>query len=997
MALCFLLLSVMSLAQETFLSNNTADERSTTYAFVNAKLVIDPATVIENGTLLIKGDKILQAGRGVSVPANAIQVDLEGKYVYPGFIDLYTNYGLPKVEEVRRAFGETPQFESKVPQTVGWNEHNQAHYNAISEFKVDTKAAESFREMGFTSVLSFRPDGVLRGTSVMTNLSDGPVQESILKEKASQHFAFRRGASKQLYPNSIMGMVALIRQNYLDAQWYQDGNAEQFNLTLERFNGNRGLPQIIEANSNKLRVLLADKIGDEFGVQYIIKGNGDEYQRLDEVVATRASLILPLNFPDAYDVDDPLDAADVSLAMLKHWEMAPANPKLLGEKGVRFAFTSANSKNAKSFWSQVRKAVKYGLAKEDALASLTTIPASMIGVSGQVGSLKTGKDANFIVADDDLFQSGRVIETWVEGARYEVNEGVDEELTGTYDLTVGSGAYNLEINSSGGKLTAKVKKDTVKVKSTFKVAGARISLTLQDGDTGYRLSGWKSAAGLRGSGDDQDGENVNWVASRTGDVTGPGEDQMEQEPVEYGDIIYPFVAFGLKTNPRQETVLFRNATVWTMEDGDAPATMDVLVRDGKIAEVGTDLSAEGAREVDGTGMHLTPGIIDEHSHAALSGVNESSQSMVSEVRMYDAIDSEDIDIYRQLAGGVVAAQLLHGSANPVGGQSALVKFRWGASPEEMKIEGADGFIKFALGENVKQSNRSSEWVNRFPQTRMGVEQVFVDGFTRAKDYGAKWTAYNNLPRKEKATAKAPRRDLQLEALQEIIEKDRFISCHSYVQSEINMLMKVAESFDFRVNTFTHILEGYKVADKMAAHGAGGSTFADWWAYKYEVKDAIPYNAVLMTQAGVVSAINSDDSEMARRLNQEAAKSVKYGEMSEWDALKLITINPAKLLHLEERMGSIKAGKEADLVLWTDHPLSIYARAEITMVDGIIYYSRETDNESRAAVAQERTRLIGKMRNFKANGGKTQKAKKPEKHDWHCEDFVISDFVTGTEE
>ncbi|MEL7148489.1 MAG: amidohydrolase family protein, partial [Bacteroidota bacterium] len=388
------------------------------------------------------------------------------------------------------------------------------------------------------------------------------------------------------------------------------------------------------------------------------------------------------------------------------------------------------------------------------------------------------------------------------------------------------------------------------------------------------------------------------------------------------------------------------------------------------------------------GKHLTSGIIDEHSHAALSGVNEGSHAVVAEVRMYDAIDAEDIDIYRQLAGGVTAAQLLHGSANPVGGQSALVKFRWGATPEEMKIDGADGFIKFALGENVKQSNWGDNNTIRFPQTRMGVEQVFADAFTKAQAYDAAWKKYNALPAKSKASAVAPRRDLQLEALAEIVNSQRFISCHSYVQSEINMLMKVAESFNFRVNTFTHILEGYKVADKMAEHGVGGSTFADWWAYKFEVKEAIPYNAALMQQAGVTVAINSDDAEMARRLNQEAAKTVKYGGMSEEDAWKTVTLNPAKLLHLDDRMGSVKVGKDADLVRWSDHPLSIYTKAEKTMVDGVIYFDVERDEQMRKEIASEKARLVNKMRGDKKAGKPTQKPSPRYKHNFHCEDMLM---------
>jgi imidazolonepropionase-like amidohydrolase len=325
------------------------------------------------------------------------------------------------------------------------------------------------------------------------------------------------------------------------------------------------------------------------------------------------------------------------------------------------------------------------------------------------------------------------------------------------------------------------------------------------------------------------------------------------------------------------------------------------------------------------------------------------------VRMQDVVDSESINIYRNLAGGVVAAQLLHGSSNPIGGQSALIKMRWGSSPQELLIEDADPFIKFALGENVNRSRNPASV--RYPQTRMGVEQVFVNAFSQAREYQATWDEYNSLSRAQQRNTIPPRRDLVDETMLEILNGERFVTSHSYVQSEINMLMHVADSFDFNINTFTHILEGYKVADKMAAHGAGGSTFADWWAYKWEVRYAIPYNAALMQQAGVTVAINSDDAEMSRRLNQEAAKIVKYGDVSEIDAFKMVTLNPARLLHLEQRMGSIRVGKDADLVLWSDHPLSIYAMAETTWVEGIPYFDRTEDQAMREMIASERARII----------------------------------------
>ena len=385
------------------------------------------------------------------------------------------------------------------------------------------------------------------------------------------------------------------------------------------------------------------------------------------------------------------------------------------------------------------------------------------------------------------------------------------------------------------------------------------------------------------------------------------------------------------------------------------------------------------RIIDAKGKHVTSGIIDEHSHIAISkGVNESGQAISAEVSIGHVVNPEDINIYRQLSGGVTAAQLLHGSANPIGGQSALIKLKWGYPAEEMLIENAPKFIKFALGENVKQSNWGIN-SGRFPQTRMGVEQVYYDAFMRAINYSKEWKEYKTGKRN-----KIPRKDLELEIIDEILNSERFISCHSYVQSEINMLMHVADSMGFKINTFTHILEGYKVADKMKEHGAGGSTFSDWWAYKYEVNDAIPYNASMMHEQGVIVAINSDDAEMGRRLNQEAAKSVKYGGMSEEDAWKLVTLNPAKLLHLDERMGSIKVGKDADIVVWTENPLSIMAKVNYTIIDGIVLFDSVKDVELRENNYKEHSRIISKMLSKNNKGDEKIKFIKKKNGHYHCD-------------
>jgi imidazolonepropionase-like amidohydrolase len=444
------------------------------------------------------------------------------------------------------------------------------------------------------------------------------------------------------------------------------------------------------------------------------------------------------------------------------------------------------------------------------------------------------------------------------------------------------------------------------------------------------------------------------------------------------------MAYGFNTtSAKDETIVFRNATVWTNESEGVLKDAAVIVQNGKITYVGNGTYAfpNGAKVIDAKGKHLTCGIIDEHSHIAISkGVNEGGQSISAEVSIADVVNPDDINIYRQLSGGVTAAQLLHGSANPIGGQSALIKLKWGGTPEEMLIPNAPKFIKCALGENVKQANWGDYNTVRFPQTRMGVEQVFYDAFSRAKNYEQEWNTYKNSGDERKI---APRKDLELEVLLEILKSQRFITCHSYVQSEINMLMHMADSMGFKINTFTHILEGYKLADKMLKHGVGASTFSDWWAYKFEVNDAIPYNAKMMHDQGLVVAINSDDAEMGRRLNQEAAKGVKYGGMSEQEAWKMVTLNPAKLLHLDDRMGSVKTGKDADIVLWSDNPLSIRAKVEMTLIDGQVLYDANRNSDLQLRDQRERARIVTKMLDASNAGESTKPFVKKKVGHFHC--------------
>ncbi len=949
-----LLVWLPAAAQENLAPNGIADQRAGAYAFYNANIYQPDGSILDGGRLLVREGRIVELGDNGDAPAGYFPVDLAGKYVYPGLIDIYTDYGIPELErpEDENGGGENLEPDDRARNA---NDAVRADFRAAAAFAPDADERENLRKSGFTAVLSLRPDGIARGTSALITLGDERAAESIIVADTAAHYSLDKGTSIQAMPASLMGAFALLRQTYMDAEWFGARQPRPFaDAALEAWNRIQDLPQIMEVD-NWQEALTADRVGDEFGVQYVLKTGGDSYRRAEEIAAAGARLIVPLDFPAAPAVTDPLDAAEVSFAALKHWELAPFNPRLLAEQGIEFSLTGAGAGD--DFWPNLRQAVGNGLPAETAIAALTSVPAETLGVSDLVGRLVPGALANFLVSSGELLDADTVLlESWIRGKRHVLDLG-RRETAGRYRLALDGRIRVLDIEFDGAEAEATLDPDGDSSPANIELFDDLITLDFAwDEDGGrIRLSGWSDAGGWRGNALTPAGESLSWRLDRAGDDAGeePAVETAAAAAELPSPVLYPFSAYGRTELPRARDFVVRGATVWTNEDAGT-LVADVLVRDGLIEAVGDGLDAAGAVEIDGAGKHLTPGIIDEHSHIALFNINET-QTNSSMVRMRDAVDSEDINIYRNAAGGVVAAQLLHGSANPIGGQSAVVKMRWGESAPGLLIEGAAEFIKFALGENVKRSTNPASV--RYPQTRMGVEQVFVNAFSQAREYGRAWDEYRDLPASRRRQTAPPRRDLVHEAMLEVLAGERFATSHSYVQSEINMLMHVAEQFDFNINTFTHILEGYKVADKMALHGAGGSTFSDWWGYKWEVRYAIPYNAALMQQAGVVVAINSDDAEMSRRLNQEAAKAIKYGDVSEVDALKMVTLNPAILMHLDDRMGSIRPGKDADLVLWSDHPLSVYAAAETTWIEGAPFYDRAEDMALREQIAAERARII----------------------------------------
>lgn len=965
-------------SQEYFPKNDGVKEENTNYmAFTNANLTITPGQTVKNGTLLIRDGVIVASGKSVKVPENSVIVDLQGKYLYPSFIDPYTGFG---VEKPKRAQGQgrSPQYEA-TRSGFYWNDHIMPENRAVSKFEYDKKKADEFRKAGFGVVNTHIMDGIARGTGALVALNDDADEAvRILDDRSGQFFSFDKSVtSRQSYPTSLMGSMALLRQFYWDADWYSKGNVSTTDRSLEALIASKGLPSFFEAGSkdNNLR---ADKIGDMFNINYIIVGGGDEYELLHETKGTNARFIIPVDFPDAYDVSNPYAADYISLEDMREWNQAPVNPKTLSENGIVFALTTYKLKSPSEFNEKLMKAFRYGFHKTKALESLTTIPAQLLGKSDKLGSLQPGRYANFLITSGEIFEKETTVyENWVQGKKHVINDMYQKDIRGEYSMTAAGKSYELSITGELSKPKAEVKLGETKYTAKIAYDANWVNLSFsEEGNT----ETFRSTAMVPSSGNDFSGKLVlpngtetSFAAVKKGEFEASKKEDKEEsnKQPEIVSVTFPNVGYGYDSKPARQNVLFKNATVWTGEAVGILEATDVLVKNGKIDKIGKNLNSGGAMVIDATGKYLTAGIIDEHSHIAALSINESGHNSSAEVKIEDVIDPEDIDIYRNLAGGVTSIQILHGSANPIGGRSAIIKLKWGENADGLIYKNSPKFIKFALGENVKQSNWES--YSRFPQTRMGVEQVYVNYFNRAREYDAK-----------KKSGAPFRYDEEMEVLAEILNSERFISCHSYVQSEINMLMKVAESFGFRVNTFTHILEGYKVADKMAAHGVGGSTFSDWWAYKFEVNDAIPYNAAIMASQGVTVAINSDDGEMSRRLNQEAAKSIKYGGMTEEEAWKMVTINPARLLHLDDRTGSIREGKDADLVLWNNNPLSVYALAEKTMIDGAFYFDKDKDKAQRERIKSERAKLINMMLSEKNGGGKTREPKGKDKIRFDCE-------------
>ncbi len=971
------------------------DNPSGLHALTGARVVVAPGQVVENATVVIRDGVIEAVGPDVSVPAGARAWDLSGRTLYPGFIDAYADVGMP--DEVTDEEGRGP---------LNWNPQVRSFVSAADVFSDNGSRTAQLRNQGFTTALAMPRLGMFRGNAAVVSLGSGGAGGRIVASDVVHGLALSRdNRAGGGYPTSGMGAITFLRQNLLDADWYDRAQAawsanpeglrrpERDRALQALIPVARGDRPVLVETRNEDDLLRALLLADEFGLDLWIQGSGFEYRILDQVRDAGRPLVLPLTFPSIPDVSQPDAALGISLQQLRHWELAPENPGRLAEAGVTFALTAEGLSNGTDFLRNLRRAVERGLDPEVALAALTTTPASLLGVDRTHGTLARGKMANLVVADGDLFADGtRILDVWVEGERFEVNGDAGVDPTGRWVVAgLGQAAAltgELELRGAPGRLSGSFRAAGTEVtlgSANLQSTQRRLTLTMPGSVLGQegtvRVTATVEADHLFGFGELPDGSRVNFRATRAGvpaaDAPAPGtaesmngpqgmsedaahgtrpdfelrnvEGRLSFAPVNF-DELPPAMEYGRNAIPDQpEHVLVRNATIWTQGPEGRLEGADLLVTRGRVAAVGEGLDAPaGATVIDATGKHVTPGLIDAHLHSGLSGgVNETGSAIVPEVRIGDVLTANNIWMYRQLAGGLTTAHVMHGSANPIGGQNQTVKMRWGALPEELKFEGAPRTVKFALGENVTRSP------NRYPNTRMGVEQIIADHFQAARELAAAWEAWEANPR-----GIPPRRDLRLEALRDILNGDISVQSHSYRQDEILMLIRLAEEIGFQVDAFHHGVEAYRVGPELAAHGAAAVVWSDWSSFKVEAYDATTYNVRLLLEAGVVTSLHSDNSEIASRMNWEAAKLLRTG-VAEEDALNLITLSTARVLGIDDRVGSLEVGKDGDFVIWSDHPFSTLTRAEQTWIDGRRYFDLEEDRALAAEVERERARLLQK--------------------------------------
>lgn len=969
---------ILAVAIERVSAQTTDIRVESPIALINARIVASPGETIERGTILIDRGRIMSVGTDVAIPDHAERFEASGMVVYAGFIDACSHRGIsqpePSADELARVTDETPDVREGVQSAMVEAYRRLVHLHWRSAELLDPVDArrEDARAGGFTAALIAPQAAIFSGESAVVAMGELPARRSIVRDNVAQHAAFvtrvgagrarRGGGESSGYPVTTMGAIALFRQTLMDAQWHRDLLAwSDRQGGVERIPNDRDLEALWPLIDGRLPVaLLANSeeeihraldVAAEFDLRPIIIGGKEAWKVSERLSGEGVPVVLSLKWSDEPKkpkkraepttqaiIDEAESLArgpDRSPVFDKSWEEQAWEPKRiyeererlrheeidnakrLRESGVRFAFASYELKSPSEVLKQLRTAIERGLSEDAAVSALTSDAASILGIHASCGQIAPGHLANLTLLSAPLAEKDSEVKwVFVEGRAFDL---------GSKDKREGArpgegGGRRGRRGASDTRVEPSEPRDVGKDESEVEEAADEPS------DAKAPLVGEEGAPT---SGDTATTQPTTTSAPST------QPDETDLWPEFQGEI-------EADRRPRFQTggrLLLKNATLLTITGGEL-VEADLLIDDGRIAAIGGSIPPPpGVTTIDARGYYVTPGLIDAHSHACTSGgLNEWSLSVTPEVRIADVINPKDVGAFRALAGGITMIHTMHGSANTIGGQNVVVRLKYGRPVNEWRFAEAPRTVKFALGENVKQSNSQTRGT-RFPNTRMGVEAVFHRSFDTALKYKKQWDAFE----RDRAAGKdpmPPRRDLRLDALCDIHAGRIWVHCHCYRADEILRLLDMAETFGFRIAVLQHVLEGYRVMPEVLRHGASTSTFSDWWAYKIEAYDAVPHNAARMAQAGIVTNVNSDSHEVIRHMNLEAAKSIRFGGLAPNDALRLVTLNAAIQLGVDKHVGSIELGKRADLAMFDGHPLDTLSKCVMTLIDGEVYFQHE---------------------------------------------------------
>lgn len=961
MVSCFTALAIPAWAQDSF---------ETPLAITHVSATIQAGTTIDDATIIIDNGRIVSVAKDAAIPNDARVIDGSGLHAYPGFIDAATHLGIgdkrPTEEQLDRIgddeypADEGPRTHMQLANRLGvW-----PHIGVLDLYKHDADAMDAYRKQGFTTALVTPKPDIISGSGDVIQLSGKPLRSSTLAPRITQVLGFgdltgtdySRGRT---YPASPMGAVALIRQTYMDADWYRKRHAlyKQHPTKVERVEFDPALDAMgplldrkqtwIFAVDTPNEIHHAIDLSIEFNQRIAILGGKEAWKVADRLAALKIPVIVSLDFDEKPKLapeksKDKKEYTTVSWTpefendffeplVVRHdrvrvWEEKVNNLHALMNTGVQVAITTRDLKSVDKLSKNIEAALELELTPDELLTALSASPASILGLDKQLGTLESGKLANIVLLTEPLgTENSQISDVFVDGTRFTYTTEIKEPKTEPNEEAIEMA--RTEIKSRLATLEF-IKDSVIKIDEKGGwVSGATITVQVESGaeDT-HRPTLDQLTETLRGPGISKERVTLD---VKTEALEHDDDDADPEDKHPWSAELAQDRKIDVQTN---KNVFLRNATVLTVTN-DILNNTDILVKNGKIREIGINISApEGITTIDLTGYWVAPGFIDPHSHIAVTGINEWTESISSEVRQADVVDHTAQSIYAALGGGVTTIHTMHGSANSMGGQNAVLKLKYNTSPADMLVTSGPRIVKFALGENVTRSRP----IPRFPNSRMGVESVFRHAFNAALEYDAEWTAYTAAASRGEIMD-IPRRDLRLQAISDILAGRIWVHSHSYRGDEILRLLRVAEDYGFRIATMQHVLEGYRVAPEMYAHGVGGSTFADWWSYKKEAFDAIPYNAAMMMEQGVVTSLNSDSPDLIRHLNFEAGKTMRFGGLTAEQAMKLITINPAIQLGLDSRIGSIEVGKDGDFAVFTAHPLDTHSRNVLTLIEGEIFF------------------------------------------------------------